>query len=337
MNTILLRCVFLTLLLIGCSKEEKPTKVIEQNISISVENLIKGKTPLTNEDLLLGSTARVVVADTNIILYEDYKIMLLDKNLKVLKEFDLTDKDFMISQNPITIEAHNNIIYIMNRNSSITKYNLINNSIEKLDFTVNNKDMAAAKDLKVTSNNYYISFTVLPHLFKMYDKITLCRKYNYDGETETLFQIDKTDIDELWKETPDFSNVQVSNGKVYITFSMSKKIYVFDMNGTLLLSSEFSPDKKYYKVERVKDDERFSSAAKFYRPMFNNKVQIDNTGLYHIETEEFDRPLKLVKYGFELKRLKEIPLMTMPANVNYKIYFGKDFCVFAEDQLYIYK
>lgn len=344
MKIIYLICIYSLIYFTSC--EYKKEKIVgdvltydSTNISLDKLKFIKTQDYLTYGDSLVFLHKNVIVkGEGNVLVFVDkLKIFITDLDLNVKKIILLNDKDYFFKGGINDAEIIGNKLFLLDA-SNIIKTISLNGDIEisevKLDIknsesvytgSFNNLINIANNDILTTNFLLVFNTTVDNNQYE------LGKLFDLDGEFNLAFKIKSSIGDPIWKNIlSDFIYASYYDNKLYFSFLMSKKVYVFNNNGEFLNYFELQVDNKTWFEPNPKNtqsktgDIETQSVYTKYVAVCNNSLQIKGGFIYSLIYQGEDNKAKLLKYNLSFEKVEEVELNSIPSIMEYKIYLLSD-------------
>ena len=336
---------FTFLMLISCESnknnkfENEAVDYDSTDISLQRLSLLKSQDYLTYKDsLIFLSTQRVYRGNKNIIVFFDrLNFYVTDLDLNVKKIISIKEKDYLIKGQVFDIGITNNELFILDASNIIKEISLKDgNEVNEIELEINSSEglsPGAFNSMTNSSNDGILTTNIIQPFLSpsSSNEFELGKWFDLDGRFKTVFKIQNDKSDPNWFKFFDMSFASFFDGRVYFSFLISKKVFVFDLKAKLLNSYELSVDERYWsdiKTEtssaKIGEMTTTTIGSKFI-VICNNGLQIKNGYVYSYIYQGNEKGPKLVKYNHDFKIIEELNVDEIKADPSgFKLYIIGD-------------
>ncbi len=332
-------------ILFSCSSDKTDQQIkshsTKDSTTISLKNLsfIKSQDFLKQNDSIIYLTPERLceASNRNFVFYNKQNLFLTDLDLNVLKTISLTEKGFLIKGRVLDIEIMDKNILLLDNSSTIKVVPLSDeNSISEIKLDIEgskSKYMGAFTSIvQVDQNKLLATNTLQPFLStQLKHSYEVGKMFDIDGNYLVSFEVSGDQVDPNWNKFFDLAYATSYNDKIYFSFLISRKIFVFSLAGKLLNSYELEVDKNYWhdiNTETTSGETfgvKTTSIQSKFIPICNNALQIRNGFIYSLIFQGKHNGPKLVKYNEKFDIIEELSIDEIKSQPpEFKIYIIKD-------------
>lgn len=344
------------LIITGCKNSNKVEDIsdVSDSTNISLENLslIKTQDYLTFKDSVIYLSDRVVVKGgvNRLVFVDKLKAYVTDLNLNIQKIISFEDKDYFFEGRIFDIELIGNKLLLIDKSNIVKEISLnedneinkINLDIESSNSTYNGSvlSMVRVGDSKILTSNFVTEAQYYSN------NIEFGKLFDLEGNFKNTFRIKSSEADTYWRTLGDWCWVSYYKNKVYFFFTISRKVFVFNINGKLLNVYELEVDKRYWQEPivgetqtTIKDGATMTSKYSNYVSICWKSPQIKNGYIYALMYQGKEKGPKIVKYNLDLELIEEKESdNTVPGYMNYNLLIaGKRLYIFYDNIINIYE
>lgn len=334
-----------SVILFSCSNDKTEININNQSpedsTTISLANLsfIKSQDYLKQNDsiIYLSQDRLCEASNQNFVFYDKLNLYLTDLDLNVIKTISLNEKGFLIKGKVYDIEIMDQNVLILD-NSNIVKVVPLSdeNSIIEINLDIEGSKSkytgAFTSIVQIDQNKLLTTNTLQPFLStQLKHSYEIGKMFDIDGNYLVSFEVSGDDVDPNWNKSIDLAYATFYNDKIYFSFLISRKVFVFSLTGGLLNSYELEVDKNYWhdiKTETTSGEisgVKTTSIQTKFIPICNNGLQIRNGFIYSFIFQGKHKGPRLVKYNEKFDIIEELSIDEINSQPpEFKIYIIKD-------------
>lgn len=336
--------------IISCAPQNKYDKnTLNSNVNFEKLELL-----LSSDSLKVGngwiflnySNIMKPLTDSLIVLTDKNKIIFLNGELEFLVELDESKYDFLIAKEIRDIESINNKIYLLDGIGSIVELTMEKYSIIDAKYLI--KNQPSISDLSIINKDYMlVANMIIPPKYRGNSNLKLGSIINtIDGREESEFIITDKKLDRIWNNFIDKTFITTYHNKVYINFTISRSVFVYNIyDGQLITKYEAEVNKSVWQeptISSYTSEESVNGEAQFQNssliiPVFNDSIQKVDSNYFQIVFNGMQDTMTLYLYNAKFIFYKKYNLDVLESDVNYKLYFYGDKCLIIGKKLYLFE
>lgn len=338
------------IIILSCSKskrfdsEDTSYSVSEKNLKNIKVISSSDQVPIKEDKIFFsyGTIFKPINKD-RLLLIDNLDIYFLDTLFQVEKHINLSQYNYMIKKGLRCVESQNDMLFLLDNVGNLVSIQLNGEKILTINYVLRNKPLIS--DFKILNNDYLIiSYIMLPDQYINSDKRKLGAIINSsNGKEEIQFISDKPTSDQVWSTLVDKSFVTYYKDYFYFGFLTSRNVYKYNGKGELVENKNLEVNYREWKKPKIASNTThdFEGKKGYFQnsdiiiPILNNSLQIHDNKIFQLIYNGLDKTPSLNVYDLHIQKLTSISLTAIEGDVNYKLYFFKQYCLLVSDKYYL--
>ncbi|MCF8241243.1 MAG: hypothetical protein K9J16_07640 [Melioribacteraceae bacterium] len=298
--------ILLSLIMLNCADKDNSIKKIQLKAEL---------------DFLLVDSSKIFLQTANeFVLYKDSlvfvdgkdkKIYVTDWNFVIHHTIDLAGKEYLFKSTIYNVSIRNNLLYLMDNSEKIKVVDLKKEDISYIDYEISfDVMMSYPGNFEFIDDSTFICASESIWMYPAFDTVNVAAKFNVNGKRLNLFAIpiDKLGYNSYYlnsNQSPESFFVTYNDSRIYVTCYASKKILIYNTNGTLLGIKDLDVNSEYWEEPQAGGAPVPGVNSIKISPVTMHKVVFVNNCAYLLQRRGTELPPLLIEYDTNFVKTTE--------------------------------